>query len=115
MPTVAFGNLIETPLSPRLFKTDEVEGHAQVRALYASLRARIARHYGETYNVDVAPQRAGVTTGSSGGFILSFRGLFDAAVRGAHADPARAVDAAGAHRPGRESVVGTDPAAGPAR
>ena len=53
----------------------------------ASLRARIARHYGETYNVDVAPQRVVVTTGSSGGFILSFLALFDAGDRVAVAAP----------------------------
>src|SRR5215470_11073013 len=32
-----------------------------------SLRARIARHYGESYGVDVDPARIAVTTGSSGG------------------------------------------------
>ena len=53
----------------------------------ASLRARIARHYGETYNVDLAPQRVVVTTGSSGGFILSFLALFDAGDRVAVAAP----------------------------
>ena len=47
----------------------------------ASLRARIARHYGETYNVDVAPSRIVVTTGSSAGFLLSFLALFDAGAR----------------------------------
>jgi len=53
----------------------------------SSLRARIARHYGETYNVDLAPQRVVVTTGSSGGFILSFLALFDAGDRVAVAAP----------------------------
>src|SRR6478752_6406712 len=43
----------------------------------ASLRERIARHYRDTYKVSVAPERVVVTTGSSGGFILSFLGLFD--------------------------------------
>jgi aspartate/methionine/tyrosine aminotransferase len=46
-----------------------------------SLRARIARHYRETYGVDVAPDRIAVTTGSSGGFLLSFLALFDAGAR----------------------------------
>lgn len=46
-----------------------------------ALRQRIARHYGETYGVDVAPERIAVTTGSSGGFILSFLAAFDAGAR----------------------------------
>lgn len=33
-----------------------------------SLRARIARHYAQTYRVDLDPERVVVTTGSSGGF-----------------------------------------------
>src|ERR1700751_3980976 len=33
-----------------------------------SLRARIARHYRETYGSEVDPERIVVTTGSSGGF-----------------------------------------------
>ena len=37
-----------------------------------SLRSRIARHYGETYDVDLDPGRVIVTTGSSAGFILAF-------------------------------------------
>lgn len=53
----------------------------------ASLRARIARHYGETYGVEIAPTRIAVTTGSSGGFILSFLALFDAGDRVAVAAP----------------------------
>ncbi len=43
-----------------------------------ALRARIARLYGEWYNVDLDPARVVVTPGSSGGFILSFAALFDA-------------------------------------
>src|SRR6266705_1783192 len=42
-----------------------------------SLRARIARHYGEAYGADVDPARIVVTTGSSGGFILAFLALFE--------------------------------------
>lgn len=53
----------------------------------ASLRARIARHYGEIYGLDVAPSRIAVTTGSSGGFISSFLALFDAGDRVAVAAP----------------------------
>jgi len=45
------------------------------------LRARIARHYGEWYGVDLDPARVVVTPGSSGGFILAFTALFDAGDR----------------------------------
>jgi aspartate/methionine/tyrosine aminotransferase len=41
------------------------------------LRARIAKLYGEWYNVDLNPNRVVVTPGSSGGFILAFSALFD--------------------------------------
>jgi aspartate/methionine/tyrosine aminotransferase len=43
-----------------------------------ALRARIARHYRDTYGVEVAPERVIVTTGSSAAFILAFLALFDA-------------------------------------
>jgi len=42
-----------------------------------ALRARIARLYGEWYNVDLDPARVVITPGSSGGFILAFTALFD--------------------------------------
>lgn len=42
-----------------------------------ALRARIARHYGETYDVDVDPRRIIVTAGSSAGFLLAFLAAFD--------------------------------------
>lgn len=42
-----------------------------------ALRARIARLYGEWYNIDLAPERVVVTPGSSGAFILAFTALFD--------------------------------------
>jgi len=42
-----------------------------------ALRARIARMYGEWYNVDLDPSRVVITPGSSGGFILAFTALFD--------------------------------------
>lgn len=45
------------------------------------LRARIARLYGEWYDVDLDPNRVVVTPGSSGGFILAFSALFDAGDR----------------------------------
>ncbi|MBT9382410.1 aminotransferase class I/II-fold pyridoxal phosphate-dependent enzyme [Pseudooceanicola sp. CBS1P-1] len=44
----------------------------------APLRERIARLYGEWYDVDLNPERVVVTTGSSGAFLLSFAALFDA-------------------------------------
>src|SRR3989441_4093015 len=43
----------------------------------ASLRARIARHYDETYGVAIDPGRVVVTTGSSAAFILTFLALFE--------------------------------------
>src|SRR3954453_4991645 len=52
-----------------------------------SLRARIARHYGETYGVPVDPARVVVTTGSSAGFILAFLALFEPGDRVAVAVP----------------------------
>ena len=52
-----------------------------------SLRARIARHYFETYGVDIDAERIVVTTGSSGGFLLAFLALFDAGDRVAIAAP----------------------------
>src|SRR5918912_3419874 len=42
-----------------------------------SLRARIARHYRQTYGCDVDAERIVVTTGSSGGFILAFLAMFE--------------------------------------
>lgn len=41
------------------------------------LRARIARHYGDWYNVDLDPSRVVVTSGASGAFLLAFSALFD--------------------------------------
>jgi aspartate/methionine/tyrosine aminotransferase len=52
-----------------------------------SLRARIARHYAETYGVTVDPGRVVITTGSSSGFILAFLALFEAGDRVAVARP----------------------------
>src|SRR6201991_2653531 len=42
-----------------------------------SLRARIARHYRETYHCRVEASQIVVTTGSSGGFILAFLSMFE--------------------------------------
>ena len=46
-----------------------------------ALRARIARLYGDWYNVDLDPARVVVTAGSSGAFILAFTALFDSGER----------------------------------
>jgi len=40
------------------------------------LRERIARHYGETYGVDVAPRRILLTSGASAGLVAVFAALF---------------------------------------
>ncbi len=42
------------------------------------LRRRIARHYAETYGLEVPAERVVVTTGSSGAFVLSFLAAFEA-------------------------------------
>jgi aspartate/methionine/tyrosine aminotransferase len=52
-----------------------------------SLRARIARHYRETYGCAVDAERIVVTTGSSGAFILGFLALFEPGDRVAVAVP----------------------------
>ena len=52
-----------------------------------SLRARIARSYAESYGVELDPARVVVTTGSSGGFLLSFLASFEAGDRVALAAP----------------------------
>jgi aspartate/methionine/tyrosine aminotransferase len=53
----------------------------------ASLRARIARHYKDAYDLLLDPARVVVTTGSSGGFILAFLSLFEPGDRVALANP----------------------------
>jgi aspartate/methionine/tyrosine aminotransferase len=52
-----------------------------------NLRARIAQHYREAYDVAVDPARVVVTTGSSGAFLLAFLAAFDANDRVALAEP----------------------------
>ena len=52
-----------------------------------TLRARIARHYRDTYGLALDPARVAVTTGSSGGFILAFLALFELGDRVALANP----------------------------
>ena len=52
-----------------------------------TLRARIARHYRDTYGLAIDPARIVVTTGSSAGFILAFLALFEPGDRVAVALP----------------------------
>jgi aspartate/methionine/tyrosine aminotransferase len=52
-----------------------------------SLRARIARHYSDVYDLALDPARVVVTTGSSGAFILAFLALFEPGDRVALANP----------------------------
>ncbi len=52
-----------------------------------ALRAAIARHYADFYGVDVPTNRVVVTTGSSGGFLLSFLAAFGTGSRVALAEP----------------------------
>ncbi|MEC3862189.1 aminotransferase class I/II-fold pyridoxal phosphate-dependent enzyme [Mesobacterium sp. TK19101] len=63
----------------RAMQTDPL-GYTVALGLPA-LRDRIARLYGDWYNVDLDPARVVVTPGSSGGFILAFSALFDAGDR----------------------------------
>ena len=51
------------------------------------LRRRIARHYGESYGIDVDWCRVVVTTGSSGAFVIAFLAAFDAGDRVALSSP----------------------------
>ncbi|WP_170343973.1 pyridoxal phosphate-dependent aminotransferase [Ruegeria atlantica] len=46
-----------------------------------ALRKRIARLYGDWYDVDLNPGRVIITPGSSGGFLLAFTALFDSGDR----------------------------------
>jgi aspartate/methionine/tyrosine aminotransferase len=54
---------------------------------FPSLRARIARHYSETYRLPIDAERVIVTTGSSAGFILAFLSMFEPGDRVAIANP----------------------------
>lgn len=69
----------------RLLESGRI-GYTQSLGL-PSLRARIARHYRDAYGVSVDPEQVAVTTGSSGGFILSFIALFEPGARVAIAAP----------------------------
>jgi len=64
----------------------EVLGYTQALGM-GPLRARIARHYRDMYDVQISPDRVIVTTGSSGGFILAFLAALEAGARCALAEP----------------------------
>ncbi len=66
--------------------TDDRLGYTESLGI-PELRARIARHYGEAYGVEVPAGRVMVTAGSSGAFLLAFLAAFDAGERVALADP----------------------------
>ncbi|MEM9578391.1 MAG: aminotransferase class I/II-fold pyridoxal phosphate-dependent enzyme [Pseudomonadota bacterium] len=55
---------------------EEALGYTVALGLPA-LRQRIAKLYGDWYDVDLNPERVVITPGSSGGFILAFTALFD--------------------------------------
>lgn len=46
-----------------------------------ALRARIGRYYGEQHDLDIAPGRIAVTTGTSAGLVYAMLALFDAGAR----------------------------------
>ncbi|MDJ0930768.1 aminotransferase class I/II-fold pyridoxal phosphate-dependent enzyme [Breoghania sp.] len=60
--------------------SDGYFGYTEARGI-APLRDRIARHYRETYGVDILENRIIVTTGSSAGFSFAFLGAFDSGDR----------------------------------
>lgn len=61
-------------------------GYTEAQGVPA-LRAEIAGHYRRWYDVEVDPARIAVTTGSSGGFLLTFLAAFDVGDRVALARP----------------------------
>ena len=65
---------------------DDLLGYTEALGL-PDLRSRIAKHYQETYGIEVDPGRVVATTGSSGGFVLAFLAAFDAGDRVALASP----------------------------
>ena len=53
----------------------------------APLRERLAQHYRQWYGLNLPPERFGVTTGSSGAFLLSFLAAFEPGDRVLLTDP----------------------------
>lgn len=81
-----------TPAPPKVLDVaksaldSDLIGYTDARGM-ASLRRRISRHYQEKYGLPVDPERIMVTTGSSGGFLISFLSAFDPGDRVALAAP----------------------------
>ncbi len=72
------------PEGARLALSDAMQSDAMgytVALGLPQLRARIAKLYGEWYDLDLNPDRVIVTPGSSGAFLLSFSALFDSGAR----------------------------------
>ncbi|QPM89415.1 pyridoxal phosphate-dependent aminotransferase [Pseudooceanicola algae] len=72
------------PLGARRALTSALESESLGYSLTVGmqdLRQRIAQLYDEWYGIDLDPERVIVTTGSSGGFLLTFASLFDAGAR----------------------------------
>ena len=65
---------------------DDLIGYTDAFGVPA-LRERISQHYKQSYAADINPDRICITTGSSGGFILSFLSAFDAGDKVALASP----------------------------
>ncbi|MDX1402478.1 MAG: pyridoxal phosphate-dependent aminotransferase [Kiloniellales bacterium] len=65
---------------------EELIGYSNAMGI-SPLREAIAGHYEKIYGLTIDPARIMVTTGSSGGFLLSFLGAFDAGDRIAMAAP----------------------------
>jgi aspartate/methionine/tyrosine aminotransferase len=70
----------------RALKARAPMGYTEAFGL-ASLRARIARHYGTRYGIALPASRIAVTVGASGAFPLAFLAAFDAGDRIAMAAP----------------------------
>lgn len=66
--------------------TEDLIGYTDSLGL-PGLRRRIAQYYSDTHGVKVDSERVVVTTGSSGGFVLSFMAAFDIGDRVALASP----------------------------
>ncbi|MEK9673054.1 MAG: aminotransferase class I/II-fold pyridoxal phosphate-dependent enzyme [Rhodospirillaceae bacterium] len=66
--------------------SDDRIGYTNALGLW-SLREAVAVHYQDCYGVQVTPDSVVITTGSSGGFVLSFMAAFDAGDRVALASP----------------------------
>ena len=69
------------PTRARAAAHANVDQHSSGYWESAALRERIARHYGETYDIDLSPDRVLLTSGASAGLIAIFTALFAAGDR----------------------------------